>query len=121
MQFQTPRRLIPFHALEFFAADISHFHGRRLYPGIVERRIEATEGGYSLRDHCCYFSLVGDIAPDANRLVSGGDEFFCCRANRILVDVCQRHRSSRLREGSSGHQTHARARASDEGDFVFKR
>src|SRR6266508_2869435 len=81
MQCQTPRRLIPVHTLELFAADISHFHGRRLYAGVIERRIETPEGGYSLRDHRCYFSLVGDIATDANRLVPGGDEFFCCGAN----------------------------------------
>jgi hypothetical protein len=28
-----------------------------------------------------------DIATDANRLVTGDDEFFCRRANRILVNV----------------------------------
>src|SRR5205807_9987734 len=78
----------PVHALELFAADISHFHGRRLYTGVIERRIETPEGGYCLRDHRCYFSLVGDIATDANRLVTGGDEFFCGKANRTLIDVC---------------------------------
>src|SRR6266550_2596359 len=93
----------PVHALELFATDVSHFHGRRLYASVIERRIEATKGGYSLLDHCCYFSLVSDIAPDGNRLVTGGDEFFCCGANRFLVDVCQRHCSSRLRDGSGCH------------------
>src|SRR5437868_5747109 len=52
----------PVHALEFFAADISHFHGRRLYAGVIERRIEASKGGYSLLDHRCYLSLIRDIA-----------------------------------------------------------
>src|SRR6266404_3623301 len=74
----------PVHTLELFAADISHFQSRRLYAGIIERRIETPESGYSLCDHRCYFSLVGDIATDANGLVTGGDEFFCDRANRIL-------------------------------------
>src|SRR5437868_13911871 len=55
----------PVHALEFFAADISHFHGRRLYAGVVERGIEATKGGYRLRDHRCYFSFASDIAANA--------------------------------------------------------
>jgi hypothetical protein len=109
------------HALEFFAADISHFHGRGYHAGVIERGIEATKGGYRLLDHCGYLSLVRDIAADGNRLMAGGDQLFCCRANRILVDVCQRHRSSRLREGSGGCQAYARARAGNEGNFVFKR
>ena len=76
------------HAIEFFAAGISGFHGRRLHAGVVVRRIQSTEGGHSLLDHCCHLSLVSDIATDGNRLMSGGDQFFCCRANRVLVDVC---------------------------------
>src|SRR5688572_22598402 len=64
----------PVHALELFSADISHFHGRRLYAGVIERRIETPEGGYRLLDHCCYLSLVSYIAADADRLVTGGDE-----------------------------------------------
>src|SRR6266568_7014982 len=75
----------PVYAIEFFAADISHFHGRRLYAGVIERGIETPEGGYCLRDHRCHFSLVGDIATDANRLVTSGYEFFCDGANRILI------------------------------------
>src|SRR6266478_5693893 len=76
------------NALELFAADISHFQSRRLYAGVIERRIETPEGGYCLRNHRCYFSLVGDIATDANRLVTCGDQLFCGRANRTLIDVC---------------------------------
>src|SRR6266576_5756953 len=108
----------PVYAIEFFPAGISHFHGRRLYTGVIERRIEATEGGYSLRNHRCYLSLIRDVATDANRLVTGGNEFFCRSANRSLVDVCQRHRSSRLREISRSGQTHTRTRAGYECDFV---
>src|SRR5213593_1771632 len=33
------------YAIELFAADFSHFHGRRLYTGVIERRIETPEGG----------------------------------------------------------------------------
>src|SRR5438874_9273390 len=62
----------PVHALELFATDVSHFHGRRLYAGVIERRIESTKGRYSLLDHCCYLSLVSDIATDADCLVTGG-------------------------------------------------
>ncbi len=108
-------------AIEFFPSGISGFHGRRLYAGIIERGIEATEGGYSLRNHRCYLSLVRDIATDANRLVTGGNEFFCRRANRVLVNVGKSHRSSRFREGFRCHQPHARGSASNECDFVFKR
>jgi hypothetical protein len=78
----------PVYAIEFFPAGISGFHGRRLYAGVIKRRIEATKSGYSLLDHCCYLSLVSDIAPNGNRLVTGGNEFFCRGANGILVDVC---------------------------------
>src|SRR5437870_9761779 len=55
------------YAVEFLAGHISYFHGRRLYARVIERRIEATESGHSLRNHYCYFSLVGDIATDTNR------------------------------------------------------
>jgi hypothetical protein len=68
MQFQTPRRLIPVHTLEFFTAHISQLKGGRLYPSVVASGIEATKGGYCLRDHRRYFGLVRDIAPDTNCL-----------------------------------------------------
>src|SRR5881227_1839628 len=87
MQFQTPRRLIAF-TRSISAAGISGFNGRRLHASVIVRRIQATEGGYRLLDHCCHFGLVSDIAADGNRFIAGGDQFFCCRANRILVDVC---------------------------------
>src|SRR5437870_13032158 len=54
----------PVHALEFFAADLSHFHGRRLYARVIEGRIQATKGGDRLLDHRCYFGFVSDIAPN---------------------------------------------------------
>ena len=34
-----------------------------MYAGVVERRIEATEGGYSLRNHRCYLNFVRDRLP----------------------------------------------------------
>jgi hypothetical protein len=43
---------------------------------------------YSPLDRCCQLRLVSDIAMEANRLMGSGDELFCCRANRILVNVC---------------------------------
>jgi hypothetical protein len=58
-----------------------------LHSGAVVGRIQSTEGGDSLRDHCCHSSLVSDIAADGNRLVTGGDQFFYRRTNRIFVDV----------------------------------
>jgi hypothetical protein len=76
------------HAIEFFATGIGGFHGRRLHAGVVVRRVQATEAGYSLLDHGSHLSLVSDITADGNRLVTGGDQFCYCRANRTLVDVC---------------------------------
>src|SRR2546421_10680674 len=61
------------HAIEFFAAGISSFNGRRLHASVVVRRIQATEGGYRLLDHGCYVSLVSDIAADSKRFMVGGD------------------------------------------------
>ena len=87
MQFHTPRRLDSVHAVEFLAGHVSYFYSGRLHACIVERRVKTTEGGYSLRNHRCYLRLVRDIAPDANRLVTGGDESFRRRANGILVNV----------------------------------
>src|SRR6266576_4367910 len=74
---------------------------------------------YSLRNHRCYLSFVCDIATDANCLVTGGNEFFCRRANGVLLNVGKSHRSSRFREGFGGHQPHARGSASNECDFVL--
>ena len=53
------------------AALFGRFHDKRYYAGVIERGIEATKGGYRLRDHCCYFSFVSDIAANADRLVFG--------------------------------------------------
>jgi hypothetical protein len=108
-------------AIELFAADISEFDGWRLDAGVIERSIQAPKDRYSLLDHCCHLSLISDIASNGNRLVTGGDEFFCCRANRILIDVGQRHRRSRLREGFGCYQAHARASSGNERNFVLKR
>src|SRR5207244_12103617 len=68
----------PVYTIEFLAGHISQFHGRRLYAGVVERRIEATEGGYNLRNHCCYLSFVSDIAANGDCLVTGGDDVSRC-------------------------------------------
>src|SRR5215216_2837255 len=52
------------HAIEFFAAGVSSFNGWRLHASVVERRIQATEGGYGLRDYGCYLRLDSDITAD---------------------------------------------------------
>src|SRR2546430_11695172 len=44
------------NAIKFFAAGISGFNGRRLHASVVVRRIQATEGGDRLLDHCCHVS-----------------------------------------------------------------
>jgi hypothetical protein len=90
------------HAIEFFDAGISGFHGGGMHAGIVECRIQATEYGDGLLDHGCHLSLVGDIAADRNRLMAGGDQFLYGGANRILMDVRQRDGRSSLREGFGG-------------------
>jgi hypothetical protein len=78
------------HAIEFFDAGISGFHGGGLHAGIVECRIQATEYRDGLLDHGSHLSLVGDIATDGDRLMVGGDQFFYCGANCVLMDVRQR-------------------------------
>jgi hypothetical protein len=92
----------------------------RLHAGVVVRGIQATEGGHGVRDHRCHFSLVGDVAADGNRLIAGGDQFFCCRANRILIDIRQNHGSSDVREGSGRGQTHARGSSSNQPDLILE-
>lgn len=42
--------------------------------------------GDRLLDHGCHFGLACDIAANGNRLMAGGDQFFCRRANRLLAD-----------------------------------
>ena len=73
MQLKAPRRFDRIHAIKFFDADISGFHGGGLHAGIVECRIQPTKYGDSLLDHGCHLSLVGDIATDGDRLMAGGD------------------------------------------------
>jgi hypothetical protein len=53
--------------------------------------------------------------------MAGGDQFFCYRANLILVDVRQCYCSSRLREGFGGRQTDARGGTSHKCDFIGER
>ena len=61
------------NALEFFARGIGGFNRRRLDAGVVERRIQATEGGY--------------IIP-----VSSPDHTLNCDA---VLDLCQQQRLAR--------------------------
>jgi hypothetical protein len=79
MQFQTPRRLIA----------LTRSNSSPLASAV------STAGD-------CHLSLVGDIATDGDRLMAGGDQFLYCKANRVLMDVRQRHGSPSLREGFGG-------------------
>ena len=94
------------HAIEFFAARIRSFHCRRLHAGVVERRVQPSEGGDGLFGHFRLFSFVSDIAMDGYRPATGRHQFLCCKANRIPLNICQRDCSSRLGEGPGHRQTH---------------
>ena len=95
------------YAIEFFAPGISGFHRRRLHAGVVERRVQASEGGDGQFDHCCYFSFVSDIAMGGYRPVTGRYQFLCSKTNRILLNVRQRHGSSSFGKSPGRLQTHS--------------
>src|SRR2546421_7575160 len=77
------------HAIEFFAAGISGFNGRRLHASVVVRRIQATEGGYRLLDHCCHLTIIAHVAAKSESLTTGGFELRCLDTHRFLLDVRQ--------------------------------
>jgi hypothetical protein len=73
-----------------------------------------------LLDHCLHLTFVSDIAGDGNRLVTGSGEAICCCPNAGFIDVGQRYSSPFCSKCLRSGQTHARAGAGDECDFVFK-
>jgi hypothetical protein len=78
-----------------------------LHAGIIERRVQPAEGGDGLLDHRRHLSLISNIATDANRLVTGGDQIIRGGAKRSLIDIRERDSSARHSEGLGRCQAHA--------------
>jgi len=83
-------------------------------PALLNAASRRPKGGLqSARTIACYFQpRRPTLQTDANRLVPGIDEFLLL-AERTAFSLasCQRQPAApALREGFSGHQTHARAR-----------
>src|SRR5437016_14557376 len=76
MQFQTPRRLIQFTRSNSSPLTSAISMAGDCIPALLNAASRRPKVDM-VCDHRCYVSLVGDIATDANRLVTGGDQFFC--------------------------------------------
>lgn len=108
------------HTFEFFAGRIGSFYGRALDAGVVERGVEAAEGGDSLVDHGFHLGFICDIAADCDGFVSRRAQRVRACASRSFIYIGQYDGSALLCERSSCDKTHTRASAGDESNFVFK-
>ncbi len=73
MQFQTPRRLIAVHPVEFFAADIGHFNGRTtVSPALLNAASRRPKADTVCSTIAATSASSATSQRMANRLVSGG-------------------------------------------------
>jgi hypothetical protein len=87
MQFHTPRRLIAITRSNSSLLASAISAASTLYTGVIERRIQATEGGYSLLDHCRYLSVISYVATDRECFVTLGSQFLGGRTHGLLIPV----------------------------------
>ncbi len=102
------------------SAGVGRVSGPDLDAGIVERHVESPEGVDRALDEGGDLSLVGHVAGDAERLMTGGDQLVGGCAERILVDVGEHDGGAGCGEGAGGVTPHARAGAGDDGDVAAK-
>src|SRR3712207_6039994 len=93
---------------------------RDLDAGVVERHVEAAEGGDGALDEGGDLVLVRDVAGDAERLVSGVGQLSGGGAQRLLVGVGEHDGGAGFGEGLRGGEAHPGARAGDDGDLVVE-
>jgi hypothetical protein len=109
------------HAIECLGSFIGHVARGSLHAGIVERRIQPPEGGDGLLDHGRYLSLISNIATDANRFVTGGEQVARGGANSSLSDIRERDGSACFCESFGGCQADARSGTRHEDDSALKK
>jgi hypothetical protein len=88
--------------------------------GVVEGHVEPAEGVHRAVDEGGDLGLVGHVAGDAERLMTGGGQLVGGGAEPVLVDVGEHDSGAGCGEGLGGVTPHARAGAGDDGDLVAK-
>ncbi|HEV2785705.1 MAG TPA: hypothetical protein VGV67_04900 [Solirubrobacteraceae bacterium] len=88
--------------------------------GVVEREVDPAEGVHRAVHEGGDLGLVGDVAGDAERLITGGGQLVGGGAQRLLVDVGEHDGRPRGSEGAGGLEAHAGARAGDERDAAVE-
>src|SRR5438128_7490906 len=107
-------------AIEFVAAGVGGLHGRSLHAGIVERRIQPTEGGHRLVEHGLDLRFIGHVAAKRHRFVTCGEQLLCSRPCRSLIDICHDHGRARGSESLRGHEPDALSGAGHERYLTFE-
>lgn len=87
-------------------------------PRVDERHVEPPELGDRPLDEGGHLVLVGDIADDAERPVTGGGQLVGCDAECVLVEVGKHDGRAGCGEGAGGVEPHAGAGAGHEGDLA---
>src|SRR6516162_4762864 len=88
--------------------------------GIVVGSVQASEYGYRFRYCRRNLCLVGNIAPQPQRLVPRLGECVCRSLGSILVDIGNNHSRAGLGEGPCRGKTDAPRGARHEGYFALK-
>ena len=106
-------------AIEFVAAGVGGLHGRSLHAGIVERRIQPTEGGHRLVEHGLDLRFIGHVAANRHRFVTCGEQLLCSRPCRSFIDICHNHCRARGSESLRGREPNALTGAGHERHLTF--
>jgi hypothetical protein len=120
MQVQTPRRLIAGDAVEALGRLVGRVARRDHDAGVVEGHVEPAEGVDGALDEGRDLGLIGYVAGDGERLMSGGGQLVGGDLQRVLVDVGEHDGCAGRGERAGGVASHAGARAGDEGDLAAK-
>ena len=88
--------------------------------GVVERHVEPAERVDRALDEGGDLVLVGDVAGDGERPMTGGGQLVGGGAKRLLVGVGEDDGGAGAGEGLGGGKAHAGAGAGDDGDLAVE-
>ena len=98
MQLHTPRRLIDHHAVVVVTRRIGRLGQHILHARVVVGGIQTSKLRDRLLHHGFHFRIIGNVAADAQGLMSLVGKLLGFRLNFALVPIRQHHGRSRLRE-----------------------
>ena len=118
MQAHTPHRLIALTRSKLSAVSSAASVGGAWMPALLKAMSSRPKVATVVVDHGGDVVFGGDVAGDGECLVAGGGEVVRGAAEGVRVDVGEGDSGPGLGEGLRGGQSHAGARAGNQGDLV---